>query len=100
MPASRAARAGSIGGGVMAKVTGVRTYPYNYTMTRRIGDVHLPDGTDAGSDMAVMIDTDEDVTGVAVAYGHGTAAVEQFAPLLIGQDPRSVRGLWERTRAL
>lgn len=84
----------------MAKVTGVRTYPYNYTMTRRIGDVHLPDGTDAGSDMAVMIDTDEDVTGVAVAYGHGTAAVEQFAPLLIGQDPRSVRGLWERTRAL
>jgi L-alanine-DL-glutamate epimerase-like enolase superfamily enzyme len=84
----------------MVAVTGVRTFPYNYTMTRTIGDVHLPGGTDAGSDMAVMVDTDEGVTGVAVGYGQGTAAVAQFAPLIVGEDPRSVRGLWERMRAL
>jgi L-alanine-DL-glutamate epimerase-like enolase superfamily enzyme len=84
----------------MVAITGVRTFPYNYTMTRKIGDVHLPDGTDAGSDMAVMIDTDEGVTGVTVAYGQGTAEITQFAPLLLGEDPRSVRALWQRMKGL
>ena len=69
-------------------------------MTRPIGDVHLPDGTDAGSDMAVLIDTDEGVTGVAVGYGQGTREIAQYAALLIGEDPRSVRGLWERMISL
>lgn len=84
----------------MVAITGVRTIPYNYTMTRPIGDVHLPEGTDAGSDMAVLVDTDEGVTGVAVGYGQGTREIAQYATLLVGEDPRSVRGLWERMISL
>lgn len=84
----------------MPRITAVRTYPYNYVMNRPIGDVHLPEGTSAGSDMAVMIDTDQGVTGVSVAYGQGADVVRQYAALIIGQDPRSVRGLWERMVSL
>lgn len=84
----------------MVAVTGVRTIPYNYRMHRKIGDAHLPEGTDAGADMAVLIDTDEGVTGVAVGYGQGSAQVARFAELLIGEDPRAVRGLWQRMMSL
>jgi L-alanine-DL-glutamate epimerase-like enolase superfamily enzyme len=84
----------------MVAVTGVRAVPYNYTMNRLIGDVHLPDGTNAGSDMAVFVDTDEGISGVAVGYGQGTGALGQFAALLTGEDPRSVRGLWDKMQSL
>ncbi len=84
----------------MATIVGVRTVPYNYTMTRRIGDVHLPDGTDSGSDMAVFVDTDEGISGVAIGYGQGSSDVQRFAKLVIGEDPRATRALWERMVAL
>lgn len=81
------------------KITGVRSVTYTYQLDRAIGDVHLPEGTNVGSDIAVFVDTDDGVTGVAVGMGHGPDALQMFEDVLVGADPRSVKGLWERMAA-
>lgn len=77
------------------RITSVRATAYTYELTRPIGDVHVPAGSPIGSDVAVFVDTDEGLTGVAVGFGHGVADVETFADVLVGADPYPVSGLWE-----
>lgn len=78
------------------KITGVRTKIYGFEMKRALGDANSPRGWRHSTHMAVLIDTDEGVTGVALgstsARGHIHAFVEN---LLLGKDPRGVRGLWK-----
>jgi L-alanine-DL-glutamate epimerase-like enolase superfamily enzyme len=85
---------------VLVKITRVRGVVYEYPLTRRIGDVHLACGTDRGSNVAVFIDTDEGVTGHAVGFAQAGPELSRFEPVLLGEDPRSVRGLWERMCSL
>ena len=75
------------------KVTGFRQQSYHFTMGRRIGDANGPVGSDRGSGGFLYIDTDQGVTGIALGGG---PAVRKFEPLIVGQDPRGVVGLWKR----
>jgi L-alanine-DL-glutamate epimerase-like enolase superfamily enzyme len=79
------------------KVTGVRTRLYEFTAARALGDANLPTGSDRANGLAVFLDTDEGVTGVTTAGPGARAAIHALATdLLVGQDPRGVRGLWKR----
>jgi L-alanine-DL-glutamate epimerase-like enolase superfamily enzyme len=75
------------------KVTDVRVRYYEYTMKRPIGDVNGPLGNDKASAAFTFVDTDEGITGVALA---GNGAVRGLAPLIVGEDPRGVVGLWKK----
>jgi hypothetical protein len=48
------------------KITGVRTVPYQFTMQRPIGDANNPAGSDQMPGLAVFLDTDEDLSGIAM----------------------------------
>ena len=74
------------------KVTGIRQQSYYFTMDRRIGDANGPVGSDRGAGSFLFVDTDEGVTGIGLGGG---PAVRQFEPLIVGQDPRGVVGLWK-----
>ncbi len=79
------------------KITGVRTRLYEFKAGRALGDVNLPSGSDRGAGLAVFVDTDEGVTGVTTGSPGVRGAVHSLAEnLLVGQDPRGVRGLWKR----
>jgi len=79
------------------KITGVRTQPYTFELTRPIGDANLPEGGSIARSLAVFIETDEGVTGISPG---GLAAQPHIHDLvnslLVGQDPRGVRGLWQK----
>lgn len=75
------------------KVTGFRQQPYYFTMDRKIGDANGPVGSDRGAGSILFVDTDEGVTGIALGGG---PAVRKFEPLMIGEDPRGVVGLWKK----
>ena len=82
------------------KITGVRTRLYETALSRPLGDANHPEGATRRLGMALLIDTDEGLTGVnvvtpidPVARTHIHALVEG---LLIGRDPRGVRGLWKK----
>ena len=62
-------------------------------MKRPIGDVNGPLGNAKGSSALTFIDTDEGITGVSLA---GNGAVRNLAPLIVGEDPRGVVGLWKK----
>ena len=79
------------------KITGVRTQLYRYNLTRPIGDANSPNGWSTGSHLAVFIDTDAGVTGVTLGGGSARRHIHSLAEeLLVGKDPRGVRGLWQR----
>ena len=79
------------------KITGVRTQLYRYNLTRPIGDANSPQGWSTGSHLAVFIDTDAGVTGVTLGGGGARRHIHSLAEeLLVGKDPRGVRGLWQR----
>jgi L-alanine-DL-glutamate epimerase-like enolase superfamily enzyme len=79
------------------KITGVRTRLYEFTAGRALGDVNLPAGSDRGNGLAVFLDTDKGLTGVAVGGPGARAAIHGLTEsCLMGQDPRGVRGLWKR----
>src|SRR5215217_7650383 len=79
------------------KITGVRTILYEFAMKRSLGDANSPRGRDRASSLAIFIDSDEGVTGISygspVARPHIHSLVDQ---LLVGRDPRGVRGLWQK----
>ena len=79
------------------KITGVRARPYEIQLRRRIADANNPVGYDRMAGLAVQLDTDEGVTGVALSSpglrSHITGMVEDQ---LVGRDPRGVRGHWKR----
>jgi L-alanine-DL-glutamate epimerase-like enolase superfamily enzyme len=81
----------------MMKITGVRTKPFMIKLDRPIGDANDPVGRDWLASLAVYLETDDGVTGIALG---STAARSQIHALvdelLVGRDPRGVRGLWKK----
>ena len=79
------------------KVTGVRTKAYEIELTRPLGDANDPRGCTHLAMMAVFLDTDEGISGIAIS---GPGAEKTIAGmvdgLIVGRDPRGVRGLWKR----
>ncbi len=75
------------------KVTGYRIRTYDFQMDRPIGDVNHPVGNAASRGSFLFLDTDEGLTGIALG---SSPSVPRLMPLIIGQDPRGVVGLWKR----
>lgn len=79
------------------KITGLESTLYAFDLDRRMGDANSPSGRIRGSGCVVELHTDEGLTGIGLGGGgvrpQMQALVEQ---LLGGQDPRRVRGLWQR----
>lgn len=78
------------------KVTGVRTKPYYFQMSRPYADANFPEGRIWTSGLAVFLDTDEGLTGVGISSPGAAGAVQSLGSILIGEDPRGVRGLWKK----
>ena len=78
------------------KITAVRTRPYVLELSRPLGDANTPHGFDSTAGLAVFVDSDEGVTGVSVGAPGAEAAVAAMSTLIVGRDPRGVRGLWQR----
>lgn len=74
------------------KITGYRTESYTFRLDRAIGDCNYPAGIDGMGGGFLWIDTDEGISGVAPME----AEVESLFPLIEGEDPREVIGLWRR----
>jgi L-alanine-DL-glutamate epimerase-like enolase superfamily enzyme len=78
------------------KITGVRTRLYQFEMARALGDANSPRGSSAGAGLAIFIDTDEGVTGVTTGGPGARSLIHSLMDnLLVGRDPRGVRGLWK-----
>lgn len=79
------------------KITGVRTRIYETQMNRWLGDANNPGGWNRLIAVIVNIDTDEGISGMSLgsvsAINHIHGIVNG---LLAGQDPRGVRGLWQK----
>jgi L-alanine-DL-glutamate epimerase-like enolase superfamily enzyme len=80
------------------KITAVRTKIYEYKASRMIGDANFPRGLKnlTRTALAIFIDTDEGLTGVSVGSPVTRPLIRQKGRLLLGRDPRGVRGLWQR----
>ena len=78
------------------KVAGIRTRPYQFRMTRRLGDANFPEGRQMSAGMVVFVDSDEGITGVSIGSPGARSAVHSLEPLIVGKDPRGVKGLWKR----
>lgn len=79
------------------KITGVRTLLYQFETKRPLGDANNPKGNKRSSHLAVWIDTDEGISGVTISSGSARRQIHSFVEgLLVGSDPRGVRGLWQR----
>ena len=48
------------------KVTGIRTRPYQFRMSRRLGDANFPEGRQMSAGMVVFVDSDEGITGISI----------------------------------
>jgi L-alanine-DL-glutamate epimerase-like enolase superfamily enzyme len=79
------------------KITDVRTVLYEYEMARPISDANDPHGRQHVTSVAVFLDTDAGVTGQSMTSPSAREHVHDFVNnLLIGCDPRGVRGLWKK----
>lgn len=79
------------------KITGVRTHIYEIALKRAIADANNPVGFGRMPMMAVWLDCDEGVSGVAISSPGVRGQVHGLADdLLAGRDPRGVRGHWKR----
>ena len=77
------------------KITGVRTQLYELQLTRPIGDANNPGGRQAYSGLAVFLDTDGGITGITIGGAGAAGQIQRLTEtLLVGRDPRGVRGLW------
>jgi L-alanine-DL-glutamate epimerase-like enolase superfamily enzyme len=79
------------------KITGVRTLLYEIEMVRRLGDANSPTGRKRAANLAVFLDAGEGATGVSIAPPAARDSIYFLVQtLLLGQDPRGVRGLWKK----
>ena len=79
------------------KITGVRTKPFTMILDRPLGDANNPVGSNRMSGLAVYIDTDDGVTGTSLGSMSAQSHIQSLVnDLLIGHDPRGVRGLWKK----
>jgi L-alanine-DL-glutamate epimerase-like enolase superfamily enzyme len=81
------------------RITGVRTVMYEYPLRHPIGDVQSH-GFRQMADVAVFLDTDELLVGVAIAGGSAASTIHLLAAELVGRDPRAVRALYERMQRI
>ena len=78
------------------KITGVRTMQYEIALSRPIGDANSPTGRRHSAQVAVFVETDEGLTGVSLASPSARGPIHSMVnDLLVGRDPRGVRGLWK-----
>jgi L-alanine-DL-glutamate epimerase-like enolase superfamily enzyme len=79
------------------KITGVRTVLYELDLTRLLGDANSPAGRKRAAQVAVFIDTDDGMTGLGIGSPAARSHIHSFVDnLLVGCDPRGVRGLWQK----
>ena len=79
------------------KITGIRTALFEHDMDRPIGDANSPRGRAQNAAVAVFLETDADLTGVAFGSpGTESQLHSMTRDLLVGRDPRGVIGLWNR----
>jgi L-alanine-DL-glutamate epimerase-like enolase superfamily enzyme len=78
------------------KVTGARTMLFEGELSRPLGDSNLPGGAPRNAASALVLETDEGLTGLALASPSSVASIEFLLPIVVGEDPRGVRGLWQR----
>src|SRR5260370_5913021 len=78
------------------RVTGARTMLFQGEWSRALGDSNLPGGTTRTAASALVLETDEGLSGLALASPASVASIEFLLPMVIGEDPRGVRGLWQR----
>ena len=79
------------------KITGVRTLLYEYDLARPISDANDPDGRQHVTSLAVLIDTDAGITGMSLGSPSARSHIHGMVDsLLLGHDPRGVRGLWKK----
>lgn len=79
------------------KITGIRTNLYEIELTRRLGDANSPGGRGRTAALAVFVDTDDGITGVSIAAPAARQHIHSLVgDVLLGRDPRGVRGLWKR----
>ena len=78
------------------KITGVRAKLFEFQMSRRLGDANSPGGRIRAAGLAVFVDADNGLTGVTVGNPGAQSTIQSLSELIIGQDPRGVRGLWKR----
>jgi L-alanine-DL-glutamate epimerase-like enolase superfamily enzyme len=74
------------------KVTGYRFETYTMKLDRPIADCNLPEGLDLLPGSILYLETDENITGIALGFGGG--GIEGLFHLIEGQDPREVTHLW------
>ncbi len=79
------------------KITGINSIVFEHRMARPIGDANNPRGRDLNAGLAVFLEADNGLTGVALGDPGQQAAIHAMAEnLLFGRDPRGVVGLWGR----
>jgi len=78
------------------KVTGYRVVPTVLEWGRPIGDVNGVMPGNETSSTVVLVDTDSDLTGVAIGDG---SLIDRVFPAVEGEDPRSVTALFDRMLA-
>ena len=79
------------------KISSVRTKLYEFDLARPISDANDPAGRRLVTNLAVFIDTDEGVTGTAMGSPSARGTIHSMVnDLLMGRDPRGVKGLWKR----
>lgn len=78
------------------KITGVRTKAFEMLLDRPLGDANGPAGRNTMASMAIWIDTDEGITGLAMGSPGAERQIHSMVTeLLVGRDPRGVKGLWK-----
>ena len=79
------------------KITEVRTVLYEIELTRKLGDANSPAGRDRAAQLAVFLETDNGLTGIALGSPAARGQIHSYVDnLLVGCDPRGVRGLWQK----
>jgi L-alanine-DL-glutamate epimerase-like enolase superfamily enzyme len=78
------------------KITDITTQLFEYPTSRRRGDAHNPSGRSRQNGVVVEVHSDDGLTGVAMGLPSCIPHVPMLKPLLVGEDPRRVRGLWQK----
>ena len=79
------------------RITGVRTVLYETALARQLGDANSPGGRGRSASVAMFVQTDEGLTGLAIAAPDARRDIHALVDgLLVGKDPRGVRGLWKQ----
>lgn len=75
------------------KITGFRVEQYLMRLDRPIADCNLASGVDLLPGSILFLETDENITGIALSAGPG---IDALFRCIEGADPRQVVGLWCR----